>query len=350
MIPHRFYSQLLVLGLLWRFMMLSLAWPSSSGPSSTEARYAQPVTPQTLQGAQTVCWPDAQAPCPLCDPHPTSPRPPSPRPPAPRPPPTRRPRAIAPSMPLCPQSGGAYRGWLRRGNLRANGHPRGGPWRQCQCPACTGSLLAHHGTILHGKRVAMAVRGRGRAGWAEGSGMPATARVCEGDPKTVLQGVVEAAEPLQAFARSVLCAVHRRQGQRDALSAVRRAVQDGARGADEALQRRARSPPGVWTAMDPDNTRRLVIAVGPRSVARAQRGVPQGVQGWTPDGVPLLLPDGSQDSGTALLRHWGGGPSRNASRGRARRQNLDGCHCPRGARRRSSQPCAGDAWYGDAIA
>src|SRR6266536_4509520 len=108
--------------------------------------------------------------------------------------------------------------------------------------------------------------------------MPATARVCEGDPKTVLQGVVEAAEPLQAFARSVLCDVHRRQGLRDALSAVRRAVQDGARGAYESLQRRARSPPGVWTAMDPDHTRRLVIAVGPRSVARAQRGVPQGVR------------------------------------------------------------------------
>jgi len=180
--------------------------------------------------------------------------------------------------------------------------------------------------------------------------MPATARVFEGDPKTVLQWVVEAAEPLQAFARSVRCAVHRRQGQRDALSAVLRAVQDGARGADEALQRRARSPHGVGTAMDPDNQLRLVMAVGPRRVARAPRGVPQVVQGWTPDGVPLFLPDGYQEYGTALLRHGGGGPSRNASRGRARRQNLDGCHGPRGARRRSSKPCAGDAWYGDAIA
>src|SRR2546427_10056530 len=40
MIPHRFYSPLLVLGLLWLFILWSLAWPSSSGPQAP-----RPVTP-----------------------------------------------------------------------------------------------------------------------------------------------------------------------------------------------------------------------------------------------------------------------------------------------------------------
>jgi len=155
MIPHRFYSPLLVLGLLWLFILWSLAWPSSSGPQAPRPVTPSPSRHKRCKEPKPFAGLTHKPPCPLCDPHPTSPRPPSPRPPAPRPPPTRRPRAIAPSMPLCPQSGGAYRGWLRRGNLRANGPPRGGPWRQCQCPACQGDLLAHHGTIWHGKRVAM---------------------------------------------------------------------------------------------------------------------------------------------------------------------------------------------------
>jgi hypothetical protein len=48
-----------------------------------------------------------------------------------------------------------YRGWLGRGNLRANGHPSGGPWRQFRCTACKGYVLERHGTIFHGKRVSV---------------------------------------------------------------------------------------------------------------------------------------------------------------------------------------------------
>src|SRR5262245_10166303 len=45
-----------------------------------------------------------------------------------------------------------YFGWLGRGNIRANGHPGGTPWRQLQCVPCHGYFSETYGTIFHGKR------------------------------------------------------------------------------------------------------------------------------------------------------------------------------------------------------
>jgi hypothetical protein len=47
----------------------------------------------------------------------------------------------------------SYYGWVGRGNIRANGHPSGGPWRQWSCVVCGAYFLETHGTPLHGKRV-----------------------------------------------------------------------------------------------------------------------------------------------------------------------------------------------------
>jgi hypothetical protein len=58
-------------------------------------------------------------------------------------------------MHFCPHVGCAYRGWLELGNLRANGHPSGGPWRQWYWRSCKGYFLETHGTIFHGKRVSV---------------------------------------------------------------------------------------------------------------------------------------------------------------------------------------------------
>ena len=102
------------------------------------------------------------------------------------PPTQRRPRMVDTSWHFCPQTGCRDRGGLGRGNLRANGHPRGGPWRPCHWTACDGSFPEHHGTIFHGKRVAVALIVRGLAGVAEGLGIRATARGFEVDPNTVL--------------------------------------------------------------------------------------------------------------------------------------------------------------------
>jgi hypothetical protein len=40
------------------------------------------------------------------------------------------------------------------GNIRANGYPNGGRWRQLQCLGGKTYFLETHGTPLHGKRVA----------------------------------------------------------------------------------------------------------------------------------------------------------------------------------------------------
>jgi hypothetical protein len=61
--------------------------------------------------------------------------------PDPLPPTHRRPRTVDTSKHFCPHTGCRYRGWLGLGNLRANGHPSGGPWRQFHCTACKGYFL-----------------------------------------------------------------------------------------------------------------------------------------------------------------------------------------------------------------
>jgi hypothetical protein len=63
-------------------------------------------------------------------------------------------RQVDTSTHFCPNPDCAYRGWVGWGNLRANGHPSGGPWRQLLCIVCRGYFLETLGTIFHGKRVA----------------------------------------------------------------------------------------------------------------------------------------------------------------------------------------------------
>jgi transposase-like protein len=99
-------------------------------------------------------------------------------------------------MHFCPHSGCDYRGWLRLNNLRANGHPNGGPWRQFQCTSCEGYFPENHGTIFQGKPAAVELIVRVLACLAEGLGIRATARVFEVDAGTVLHWLVEAAEQL----------------------------------------------------------------------------------------------------------------------------------------------------------
>lgn len=73
----------------------------------------------------------------------------------------------------------------RRGNIRANGHPGGGPWRQLHCVACGAYFLETHGTPLHGKRVPPELFVWAMASLAEGVGIRAVARVFEVDPNTI---------------------------------------------------------------------------------------------------------------------------------------------------------------------
>jgi IS1 family transposase len=222
-------------------------------------------------------------------------------------------------MHFCPHPGCDYRGWVGLGNLRANGHPNGGPWRQFHCTACNGYFPEHYGTIFHGKQVAVELIVRVLARLAEGVGIRATARVFEVDPNTVLGWLVKAAEQLQAFSRYFLCEVHVNQLQLDELYAVLRAVKNDELSDDEAIKRLERSPYWVWTAMDPESKLLLVMDVGTRTLAMAQRVVHQIVGVLAPDCVPLFVTDGFREYLTALLVHYGHWvqPERRQSKGPA---------------------------------
>jgi hypothetical protein len=58
-------------------------------------------------------------------------------------------------------------------------------------------------------------------------------------------------------------------------------------------------------AMDPENKLLLVIEVGTRTLAMAQRVVPQVAAVFAAGWVPLFVTDGLKDYGTALLAHFG---------------------------------------------
>jgi IS1 family transposase len=219
--------------------------------------------------------------------------------------PNRRPRQVDTSKHFCPHALCAYRGWVGLGNLRANGHPNGGPWRQLQCTACGGDVLETHGTLLHGKRVSAECLVRGIACLAEGLGIHGTARGFEVDPNTVLQWFVEAADQLQAFSGSFLCDMHVRQVQLDELYAVLSDVKNSDVSEDEAIEHLSRSPHWVWVAIDPLTKLLLSIEAGERTLAMAQCVVHQVVQVVAPDCVPLFLTDGFKEYTTALLTHFG---------------------------------------------
>src|SRR5215813_5027124 len=305
MIPHLFYYQLLVLGLLWLFVMLSLAWPSPSGPQAP--RPTIPSTSRRTRGKEPQPFGGLthKPLCVLCDQEATHPTPPPSVRPDPMPPTHRRPRAIDTARHFCPHTGCDYRGWLGLGNLRANGHPSGGPWRQFHCTAGQGYFLETHGTLFHGKQAAVERIVHVLACLAEGLGIRAAARVFEVDANTVLHWWVEAAEQLRAFSAYFLCHVHLEQLQLDALYAVLRDLKAGAINNDEAIRRLERAPSWVWTAMDPKSTLLVVVAVGCRTLAMAQRVVHQVTRVLAPGCVPRLLTDGLKDYGTALLIHCG---------------------------------------------
>jgi transposase-like protein/IS1 family transposase len=220
---------------------------------------------------------------------------------------------------FCPKPTCRYYGRVGLGNIRANGHPSGGQWRQLQCRACRKYFLETYGTLFHGKRVSPEMLVWAVGALAEGLGIRAVARVFEVDPNTVLAWLVEAADHAAAFSRYVLHDVPVTQVQLDELFALLSAVRAGEVSEGEALQRLSRSPRWVWGALDPITKLLLTIDVGDRTLAGAQRVVHQVVQVLAPGCVPLFLTDGFKEYMTALLTHYGHWvqPSRRRAQGPA---------------------------------
>jgi len=140
MVPTLFFYQLGLVALGCVFLMLCWLWPNDA------ASPHQPIVPPTPSRRTRSTEPKpfaglTQRPlCALCEREATPAPEPPPAPPELVPPTHRRPRTVDTSQHFCPQGGCRYRGWLGLGNLRANGHPSGGPWRQFHCTSCKGVL------------------------------------------------------------------------------------------------------------------------------------------------------------------------------------------------------------------
>ena len=303
MVSALFFHQLALIALLWLCCMLHWVWPSERViPGST-----LPLPPLLSRKRSREPKPFAgltrKPPCAACEQAPQHvPQPPS-CPPLRIVPKRGRPRQVDTSQHFCPNANCAYRGWVDWGNLCANGHPSGGPWRQFYCTACEGYFLETHGTPFHGTRVAPDLLVWAVGALAEGLGMRAVARVFEVDPNTVLAWLVEVAEHAAAFSQYFLHDVRVTQVQLDELFALLSAVKTGEVNEAEAITRLSRSPHWVWAAIDPVTKLLLTIEVGDRTLAMAQRVVHQVVQVLAPGCVPLFFTDGFKEYTTALLTH-----------------------------------------------
>src|SRR5215467_1344268 len=302
MVSHLFYYQLALCVLVWLFVILHLPG-AKPGPPAPPV----PATPKRKRSPEPKAFEGLthKPHCVLCEQETGEIYPPPPVRPDPMPLTNRRPRTVDTSMHFCPHPECDYRGWLGLNNLRANGHPSGGPWRQLHCLGCKGYFLETHGTIFHGTQAAVELIVRVLACLAEGLGIRATARVFAVDANTVLHWLAEAAEHLQAFTAYYLCALHLKQLQLDELYAVLSAVKDGEITEAKAIKRLSRSPHWVWVALDPVTKLLVAIDVGERTLAVTQRCVHHVAQVLAPDCAPLFLTDGFREYATALLTHYG---------------------------------------------
>src|SRR5215510_1501967 len=152
MVATLFFYQLGLVVLVCVFLMLCWLWPNAAASPHQPIVPAKPSRRQRSTEPKPFAGLTQRPPCALCERAAAQAPEPPPAPPDPMPPTNRRPRKVDPSMHFCPHAGWRYRGWRGLGNLRANGHPNGGPWRQFHCLECQGYFPEHHGTIFHGKQ------------------------------------------------------------------------------------------------------------------------------------------------------------------------------------------------------
>src|SRR6266567_7203967 len=305
MVSHLFFYQLVLVALVWLCLMLQWAWPSAPAAVCPTAPEPPPPRPKRKREPPPCAGRIHKPHCDTCAHTPDS-CPQASTAPPPRLVPTRgRRRQVDTATHCCPNPDCRYWGWAGWGHLRAHGHPNGGPWRQLLCIACRRYFLEPLGTLFHGKRASVDLIVHVIACLAEGLGIRGTARGFEVDPNTVLQWLVEAAEPLRAFSQHFLHDVRVRQVQLAELFALLSAVKNGEVSTAEAIERLERSPQWVWVAMDPESKLLLALDVGNRTLAMAQRVVHHVAQVLTPDCAPLFLTDGFRGYLTALLTHYG---------------------------------------------
>jgi hypothetical protein len=308
-----FHQDLLLLGLLWLSMLLYWAWlRGRSATSLTLPSPAKPIKKRTQQ-PKPFAGLLRKPLCGACE-HTAESRPQAPCALPPRLPFRRgRYRTVDTQQQFGPDEDCSYYGWRGRGNIRANGHPGGQPWRQFPCVSCHGYFQETHGTPVHGKRVSPDMLIWAVGALAEGLGIRAVARVFAVDPNTVLAWLMAVADHAAAFSRYFLHDVRGTQVQLDELFAVlswfpaRHVVfigdsRDGTSATARVCPQHRRHLPVVskfygaaaWYEPPPPRTRQTI---GRPRVKGQKLAAPQEV-------VAPLTP------GTRLTGAWYGGPTR----------------------------------------
>ncbi len=204
MVSELFFYQLALIALVWLCCMLHWVWPSDGGATSPTP--SQPTPPLRRRSREPQPFPGLihKPHCAACEQVAQDPEvlpPPAPPLITSR---RGRPRQVDTAQHFCPNANCDYRGWVDWGNISANGHPSGGPWRQLYCSACERYFLETHGTPFHGKRVAPDLLVWAVGALAEGLGIRAVGRVFAVDPNTVLAWLLEVADHLKAFSQYFL--------------------------------------------------------------------------------------------------------------------------------------------------
>ena len=174
MAPNPLFYQLLWAALVFICLLIHLWWPDDPRLPSTTSRTPDKLRRKRSNDPKPFAGLIHKPLCEACEQgaEVASKAPGSP-PPIIRFPQGRR-RSVDTRSHFCPAPDCSYRGWLGLGNIRANGHPGGQPWRQLQCVSCHGYFYETRGTIFHGKRSSPELIVRVLACLAEGLGIRGT--------------------------------------------------------------------------------------------------------------------------------------------------------------------------------
>lgn len=211
-----------------------------------------------------------------------------------------RPRSVDTSSHFCPNQSCSYHGWLGLGNIRANGHPNGGRWRQLECIVCGKTFMETMNTIFYRKQMPAETIWRVLKALAEGLGIRATARVFDLDPNTVLEWLRQAAAQMDAVSHYLIHDLQLTQVQVDELWALL-----GQRDVDEQSQHKQRGTRWVWAGLDPVSKLLLAYVVGDRSQETAQVLIHAIMVLLAPGCIPLFVSDQWAAYATAILTHFG---------------------------------------------
>lgn len=211
-----------------------------------------------------------------------------------------RPRAVDTSSHFCPDKDCKYYGWVGLGNIRSNGHPNSGAWRQLACTVCGKTFMETTHTIFYAKKTPAETIWRALIALAEGVGLRKTARIFERDPNTIETWLRQAAQHMEVVSHYLIHELQLTQVQVDELWALVGQLDQAADEAPPASRKR-----WVWAGMDPVSKLLLACVVGDRSQACAQLLIHAIAGLLAPGCMPLFVSDQWAAYGQALLTHFG---------------------------------------------